>query len=58
MPKPELVDIEAKVRGETPKAFCLYDGKRTEWVPKSHVEDNGDGTFTMPVWLAMDKGFV
>jgi hypothetical protein len=55
---PELIDIEAEVRGETDKALRLYDGKVTEWVPKSQVEDNGDGTFTMPEWLAQDKGFI
>jgi hypothetical protein len=54
----ELFDVAAEVRGETEKAFRLYDGKRTEWVPKSQVEDNNDGTFTMPMWLAKDKGFV
>ena len=58
MPKSELFDLAAEKRGETPLAFRLYDGKVTEWVPKSQVEDNGDGTFTMPLWLAMDKGFV
>lgn len=58
MPKSELVDIEAKVRIERPKAWLLHDGKKTEWVPKSEVEDNGDGTFTMPAWLAKDKGFI
>lgn len=58
MSKREIIDIAAEVRGETDKAFRLYDGATTEWVPKSQVEDNGDGTFAMPVWLAKDKGFV
>lgn len=59
MPQDEkLADITAKMRRETPKAFLLYDGKRTEWVPKQLVEDNGDGTWTMPEWLALDKGFI
>lgn len=58
MPKRELVDIAAELRGETEKAFRLFDGARTEWVPKSQVEENGDGTFTMPEWLAKDKGFI
>ena len=58
MPKSELFDLAAEVRGETEKAWRLFDGVRTEWVPKSQVEDNGDGTFTMPMWLAEDKGFV
>ncbi len=58
MPKPELIDIAGEIKGETEKALRLYDGGRTEWVPKSQVEDNGDGTFTMPMWLAKDKGFI
>ena len=56
--KRELVDINAEVRGETDKAWRLFDGLRTEWVPKSQVEQNDDGTFTMPLWLARDKGFI
>jgi hypothetical protein len=58
MPKRELVDITAEIRGETDKAWRLHDGTKTEWVPKSQVENNGDGTFTMPEWLAKDKGFI
>lgn len=53
-----LIEIAAKIRAETEKAYRLYDGKKTEWVPKSQVEDNGDGTFTMPEWLAEEKGFI
>jgi len=56
--KRELFDLTAEVRGETDKAWRLHDGKTTAWVPKSQVEDNHDGTFTMPEWLALDKGFI
>lgn len=58
MPKSELFDLAAEVKGETDKALRLFDGTKTEWVPKSQVEDNGDGTFTMPEWLTKDKGFI
>ena len=58
MPKSELFDLAAEIKGETEKAYRLYDGTKTEWVPKSQVENNGDGTFTMPMWLAKDKGFI
>jgi hypothetical protein len=54
----KLTDIAAEVRGETDLAFRLFDGKTTEWVPKSQVENNGDGTFAMPEWLAKEKGFI
>lgn len=53
-----LVDITAEIRHETDKAFLLFDGTREAWVPKSQVQDNEDGTFTMPVWLATDKEFI
>lgn len=58
MPKSELFDLAAEIKGESDKAWRLFDGTKTEWVPKSQVEDNGDGTFTMPEWLAKDKGFI
>jgi hypothetical protein len=53
-----LIDIAAKIRVETDKAWKIYDGSKTEWVPKSQVERNDDGTFTMPEWLALEKGFI
>jgi hypothetical protein len=58
MPKSELFEVAAEIKGETDRAWRLCDGTKTEWVPKSQVEDNGDGTFTMPVWLAKEKGFI
>lgn len=58
MPKSELFDVAGELRGETEKAYRIFDGTRTEWVPKSQVERNPDGTFTMPVWLATEKGFI
>lgn len=66
----KLIDIAAELRHETDNAYLLYDGrseikkgdtKPSElrvWVPKSQVENNEDGTFTMPEWLALDKGFI
>lgn len=58
MSKKELFDLAAKVKAETDKALLLTDGTKEVWVPKSQVENNGDGTFTMPAWLAEEKGFV
>ena len=54
----ELFDLAARLEHETEKAYLLHDGTKKAWVPKSKVEDNGDGTYTMPLWLATDKGFV
>ena len=53
-----LVDISAEIRAETDLAWRLFDGDRTEWVPKSQVERNDDGIFTMPERLAKNKGFI
>jgi len=46
----------AELRHETQAAYLLADGAREALVPKSQVEDNGDWTYTMPSWLAKDKG--
>jgi hypothetical protein len=54
----KLTDIAGEKRGETKSAIRIYDGSKTEWVPKQFVEENGDGTFTMPEWLAREKGFI
>jgi len=53
-----LVDIAALLLFETAGAYRIFDGDRKEWVPKSQVERNDDGTFTMPEWLALEKGFI
>lgn len=65
----KLIDIAAELRHETNSAYLLFDGTQQKhddgriqdickWVPKSQVENNEDGTFTMPEWLALDKGFI
>lgn len=53
----KLVDMDAEIVRETEAAWLLNDGFKQAWVPKSQVEDNGDGTFTMPSWLHEAKGF-
>lgn len=61
----KLVDLELQLHYETEKAFLLGDGSQDDdgkyikkWVPKSNVENNNDGTFTMPEWLAIEEGWV
>lgn len=54
----DIIEIAADLRRETEKAYLLYDGSKEAWVPKAQVENNSDGTFSMPEWLAMDKGFI
>lgn len=53
-----VTDIEAELLHETPGAYRIFDGKTACWLPKSQVERNDDGTFTMPRWLATEKGLV
>lgn len=55
----KLTDIEIHVRHETDKAYLVYDGKKTVWLPKSQVQLSDDKkTITMPEWLAIDKELV
>jgi hypothetical protein len=54
----KLVDIDAKLVGESAMAYKINDGKREVWVPKSEAQDNEDGTFTMPEWIAKEKGLI
>jgi hypothetical protein len=56
--KSDLIDITATLRHQTEKAYLIDDGGQKIWVPKSHVEHNDDGTFTMPEWLAKHKGLI
>ena len=56
--KSDIIDIAAEIKAETDKAWKLWDGVRMAWVPKSQVENNEDGTFAMPEWLALDKELI
>lgn len=52
-----LFDFAGKKEHETPKAMLIdHGGDEAIWIPKSIVEDNGDGTFTVPEWYAIEKG--
>lgn len=61
-----LVDIDAEERHHTEKAWMVFTGithpinGSETWIalPKSLVENNEDGTFTMPEWLAIEKNLV
>lgn len=69
--KQKLVDLELKVRAETNLAWGVEDGTEEGppedrrltvfWLPKSQVEkaeEGGKVIFTMPEWLAVDKGLI
>ena len=52
------VEIEGEVVRETERAWLIdVDGDEI-WLPKSICTDNEDGTFTVPEWLAIEKGLV
>lgn len=53
----ELHDFSASQIFETDDAILLDCGGRNGiWFPKKLTEDNGDGTYTVPEWLAIKKG--
>lgn len=57
----KIIDLALIRHAETPLALLLSEtGERKDakWVPKSQVEDYGDGTFAMRERLAIEKGFV
>ena len=54
----KLCDIECEIIATTEKAIRIDDGKEKHWLPKSLVEDNRDGTITLPEWLAQERGLI
>lgn len=57
--KDQLYDFEAKIVHQTPKAFLLDVGNDEPiWMPKSIVQDNNDGTFTIPENYAKEKEII
>ena len=65
------VDVECRVIRRNPNSIVVVDGgvmkipgangqmieREIEYIlPKGHVEENDDGTITMPEWLAIDRG--
>ena len=57
--KSNLIDIAAIKKRETEKGICLdCETDEDVWFPKQYVEDNGDGTYTMPESLAKEKGVI
>lgn len=50
---------KGNVERETERAVCFDLGLGSQWMPKSQIEiewDGDNGTLTMPVWLARDRG--
>lgn len=53
---PVILDLEMRYATERAFGFRLNIRDPLVWCPKRFVEDNGDGTFTMPTWLMIEKG--
>ncbi len=58
MSDPKLFDFAATLKHQTENAFLVSDGDKDYWLPKKMTEDNNDGTFTIPEWLAVEKEIV
>jgi hypothetical protein len=58
MSDPKLLDFAATLKHETENAYLVNDGDKDYWLPKALTEDNGDGTFTIPHWMAYEKGLI
>lgn len=57
--KTRLYDFSAIVVHQTERAILLDVGnEKPVWLPKSAVEDNGDGTFTCTEALATEKEII
>lgn len=57
----DLVDIDdLDYQRETERAFLTHNHRgEAQWLPKSLVEyDKDSKTFTMPEWLALEKGLI
>lgn len=54
----KLYDFAGEQRRETDKALLIFDGTKEAWLPKAITQDNGDGTYTIPEWLAIEKELV
>lgn len=70
---PKLVDIECAVVRRNQNSIVIRDGRTVNVpgangeviereietiLPIAHIEENDDGTITMPEWLAVDRGLV
>ena len=62
----EVIDVTLRMHHETEKAFLVSDDgdkDKAVWIPKSQCE-RGDAKgagiyeFTLPEWLALDKGLI
>lgn len=56
MPKRSLIELTGEIKIDRPLSILFNDGTKEVWLPKSLIEINDDGTITVPVSIAQDKG--
>lgn len=52
----ETIEINAELVHETDLAWLIDDDGKRVWLPKSQCEYDGKVTFTVPEWMATEKG--
>lgn len=52
----ETVEVNAELVHETELAYLIDDDGKRHWLPKSKTEYDGKVTFTIPDWMATEKG--
>ena len=66
MGKHEPIEFCCELKYETDKAYCVHDGINEFWIPKSQCQEarqiggkqSCDWEFTIPEWLAREKGII
>ena len=54
-----MIELDLDLEDESEKSFLVSDGKNACWIPKSLVEyDTETGKFSMPEWLALERGLI
>lgn len=52
------ITFEAKKKFENKKAILVTHGNRDYWLARAFTQVNSDGTYTLPEWMAKEKGIV
>ncbi|BCU69559.1 hypothetical protein [Stygiolobus caldivivus] len=50
----ERITLEAKLKGETEKAYLAVINKKEVWIPKS-ISEYADGKITLPLWYVKNN---
>lgn len=53
-----LYDFAGEIAGESRKAIKIFDGIKPQWIPRSVLKNNFDGTFSVPEWFAIERKMI